>query len=169
MFRAAVRVHVRDQRRPRPAVELGRERRREREDVGDDDLGGELAHERQRVVGGVDDGLVEVERLGALREDLVLGRGRERHPLALDVALPAPPGLQRDLVTARHERAAERDHRKSVAGVAEGAQQDPAAGGHAWPRGAQAASSASRRICSRRSSRPNAVGVIPSVPTPASR
>ena len=81
-----MRVDVGDQRRARHALELGRERRREREDVGDGDVRAQLAHERERVERGVHDGLVEVERLGPRGKDLVLGRGRERHALGLDRA-----------------------------------------------------------------------------------
>ncbi len=133
--------------------------------------------------GGVDDGFVEVERLGALREDLVLGGGREADALGLDVLLPALPGLQRDVVPARDERAPERDHREGVAGVAEGAEQ------HAQSRGRGVAGACGRaRACGvaqaarlrrrarqagaaarRRSAAVKAVGVTPSVPTPASR
>ncbi len=80
-------------------------------------------------VGGLDDGLVEVQRLGARGEDLVLGRRREGEALGLDVLAPARPGLQRDLVAAGRERAPERDHREGVAGVAEGAQQHTHASG----------------------------------------
>jgi len=57
-----------------------------------------------------------------------------------------------------------------VAGVAEGAEQHaPRHYGVGHWRPDQAASSASRRSCARRSSAVKAVGVTPSVPTPASR
>ncbi len=71
------------------------------------------------------DGLVEIERLGTLREHLILGRRGEADALGLDVGAPACPRLQRHVVSARHERAAERDHRKRVPGIAEGAEQHP--------------------------------------------
>ena len=115
---------------------------------------------------------------------MVLGCGREVDALGLDVRLPAAPGLQRDVVSAGDERAPEGDHGKGVAGVAEGAEQHPpgrrasisapcarwAARSLATGRVAgQAASSASSRSCCRRSGAVKAVGVTPSVPTPASR
>ena len=108
------------------------------------------------------DRLVGRQRALARGEDVVLGRGGEGHPLGLDVLAPARPGLQRHVVAAAGERAAERDRRKRVARVAEGAEQEPQAL-------AQAASSATRRSCCRRSSFVNATGLMPSVPTPASR
>jgi hypothetical protein len=77
------------------------------------------------------------------------------------VRLPAPPGLQHHVVPLRGERAAEGDRRECVAGVAEGAEEQAQAG--------QPLSSATRRNCSMRSSFDPATGVIPSVPTPASR
>jgi hypothetical protein len=67
------------------------------------------------------DRLVEIEGLGSRREDLILRRGGEGEPLALDVLLPALPGLQRDLVAALGQRAAERNSRECVSGIAEGA------------------------------------------------
>ncbi len=158
----AVRIYVRDEGRVWDTLALGCERGSEREDVGDGDVGTQLAHERQRVARGVHDGLVEGERLGARGKHLVLGCGREGDALGFDLCLPARPRLQRDGVPSCRERAPERDHRKRVAGVAEGAQQDLHAA-------YAAASSASRRSCCRRSGAVNAVGVTPSVPTPASR
>ena len=68
--------------------------------------------------------LVRLERPLARGEDLVLGRGGERHPGRLGGLLPAPPGLQRDRVAARDERLAEREHRERVARVAERAEVD---------------------------------------------
>ncbi len=124
--------------------------------------------------GGVHDGLVEVERLGPRREHLVLGRGGEGHALGLDVRLPAPPGLQRDVVPARGERAAERDHREGVTRVAEGAQQDA----HRRTGGRVQRLPGGRGSAGELGEQPqllealgavNAVGVTPSVPTPASR
>ena len=107
----------------------------------------QLPHERPRVERGVHDGLIEVQRLGSGRKHLVLGRGRRRHALGLDVLAPARPRLQRDVVPARDERASERDHREGVAGVAKGAQQHPQrpSGGVWHDRAGQAASSASMR------------------------
>ena len=134
--------------------------------------GCQLAHERDGVVRGVDDGLVEVEWLGPGGEDAVLGGGGEVQPLGFDVLLPAPPGLQRDVVSAGGERAPEGDHGKGVPGVAEGAEQHRGRGGPAallTTGSRQAASSASSRSCCRRSGAVKAVGVTPSVPTPASR
>ncbi len=120
-----VRVDVGDERGSRTAVELGGERGGEREDVCDDDVGAQLAHERERVDGRVHDRLVEVKRLGPAGKDLVLRRGSEVEPLGLDVLLPAPPGLKRHVVSAGGERAPEGDHREGVPGVAEGAEQHP--------------------------------------------
>ena len=157
------RVEVGDDRPDRHALELARQRGREREDVGDHDGGGDLAHEVDGLARRPLDRLVGRQRPLAGGEDVVLGRGGEAHPLALDVLLPALPGLQRHRVAAGGELAAERDHRERVPGVAEGAEQDP--------RGAvtQAASSAMSRSCSSRSAFVNASGLTPSVPTPASR
>ena len=165
-----VRIDVRDQGRVGHPLDLRGERRCEREDVRDDDLRLQVSHERERVSRCVHDGLVEVERLWTGRKDLVLRRGGEANALRLDGLAPASPGLERDLMTARDERTAQRDHGEGVTRVAEGAQQHPARGcrcGHR--RLAQAASSASIRSCSRRSCAVNAVGVTPRVPTPASR
>ena len=140
-------VDVGDERRARPLLELGSEGGREREDVGDDDIRLQLAHERQGVPCGLNDRLVEVEWLRAGGEHAVLGRGGEAKALGLDILSPARPCLQCDVVAARAERAAEGDHRECVAGVAECAEQ------HRRPFDGQsrAASSASRRSCSRRS------------------
>ena len=72
-----MRVDVGDERRVWDAAQLGGEGRSQREDVRDDDVRSQLAHERQRVARGVHDSLVEVQRLGAVGERLVLGGGRE--------------------------------------------------------------------------------------------
>ncbi len=56
---------------------------------------------------------------------MVLGGGGEAHTLRLDVCAPALPRLQRHLVPAGCERASERNHREGVAGVSEGAEEDP--------------------------------------------
>ena len=111
----------------RHALELAGERGREREDVGDDDRRRHVAHERDRLARRALDRLVGRQRALARGEDVVLRRRREGHPLALDVLLPAPPGLQRDRMPAARELAAERDHREGVPGVAEGPEQDPPA------------------------------------------
>ncbi len=89
------------------------------------------------------DRLVEVERLGPRGEHLVLGRRREVESLRLDVPPASAPRLQRDVVPARGERAAERDHREGVTGVAEGAEQHPSR----WPR-VRSASARHRRDAS---------------------
>ncbi len=73
----------------RHALELGRERRREREDVVDDDVGSRLAQRHARLGGGQDDGLVGLQRSLAGGEDRILGRGHEPHALGLDVLVPA--------------------------------------------------------------------------------
>ncbi len=111
---------------PGTLLKLGGERGGEREDVGDHHLRFELAHERERVAGGVHDGLVEVQRRpAAIREDVVLGGGGEAHTLRLHVARASAPRLQRHLVPARRQRAPERDHREGVARIPEGAEQHP--------------------------------------------
>ena len=79
---SAVRIDVGDERGAAHALELGGERGCEREDVGDHGVRSQLAHERLRVARGLNDGLVEVERLGPGWEHLVLGGGRERETLA---------------------------------------------------------------------------------------
>src|SRR5204863_3304922 len=56
--RFTVGIDVGDERCARHARELARQRGREREDVGDEHVGRHLANERQRVPGGVHDGLV---------------------------------------------------------------------------------------------------------------
>ncbi|HXB64158.1 MAG TPA: hypothetical protein VNV42_04695 [Solirubrobacteraceae bacterium] len=124
--RGAVRrvgVDVGNQRGERNPAQLGGERGREREDVGDHHLGRELLHQRQRVARGVHDRLVEVQRLEAVGGHAVLGCGGESHALGLDGSAPALPCLQRHVVPTRGERASERDHREGVAGVAERAEQ----------------------------------------------
>ena len=92
---------------------------------------------------------------------MVLGSRGEAHPLAPHVLLPAPPGLQRDVMSAPGQLAAQRDDGKRVPRIAERTEQDPPV--------AQEASSAISRSCSSRSPFVNASGLTPSVPTPASR
>ncbi len=116
-------VDVGDERGAGDLLELRRQRGGECEDVGDDDVRPQLANERERVGGGLDDGLVEVEGLGTGGEDLVLGRRGEGEALGLDVLPPARPGLKRDVVPARRERPPEGDHGEGVPWVAEGAEQ----------------------------------------------
>ena len=125
--RRHARVEVGDDRADGHALELARQRRREREDVRDDDVGRDRAHERDRLAGRALDRLVGRQRPFARGEDVVLGRRREAHPLVLDVLLPAPPGLQRDVVPAAGQLAAQCDDREGVARIAEGVEQDQAA------------------------------------------
>jgi hypothetical protein len=117
-------VHVRHERRDRHAAELGGERRRGREDVGHGDVGRERPHLRDGLACRLDGRLERLERALAGREDLVLGRGGEPHPGGLGRLAPALPGVERDRVTARHERRAEREHRERVPGIAERAEVD---------------------------------------------
>ena len=121
--RRAVRVDVGDEGGAGHVLELGGESGGEREDVGNDRVGAQLAHQRLRVDGGVDHRLVEVERLRPGGEHLVLGGGGERETLGLDVVAPARPRLQRHLVAAGAQGAAEGDHREGVARIAERAEQ----------------------------------------------
>src|SRR5205814_10366156 len=93
-------------------------------------------------------------------EDVVLRRRRERHALRLGGRLPALPGLERDLVAAPDQFAPERDDRERVAWIAERAEQEPT---RALRYAASSASSAIFRSWSMRSSRVQAIGVIPSV------
>ena len=53
------------------------------------------------------------------------GAGAKLRPSASTSPSPALPGLERDVVPAGGQRRPEGDHREGVAGVAEGAQQDP--------------------------------------------
>src|SRR5690606_23029334 len=115
--------------------------------------------ERPRLQRGPHRRLVGLQRPSLGGEDLVLRRGLEAHPLALDVLAPAAPGLEADLVATGGQRLPERDRREGVAGVAEGGEQE------AEPR-AQTSSASSRRI-RERDSKSHAIGVIISVPTPA--
>src|SRR4029077_16215813 len=77
---------------------------------------------------------------------------------------PPAPGLVGDVVAPGDQLRAERQHGEGVAGLAEGAGEDPQRFAPAQP-----ASSATARSCSMRSSRVNAIGMTISVPTPASR
>ena len=120
-MRFAVRVHVGHEGRARNLLLLRRQRRGEREDVCHNHVGRRLAHQRQRLARGVHHRLVEVKRLGSGGKHLILGGGGKRQALALYVRAPARPRLQRDLMAARGQRSAEGDHRKRVAGIAEGA------------------------------------------------
>ena len=88
-------------------------------------------------------------------------------PSALDVVAPAPPGLQHDLVAALAQRLAERDDREGVAGVAEGAEEDPHGAARRRLRGGQLGHEP--QLLEAVGLRLNASGVTPSVPTPASR
>ena len=119
------RIEVGDDRRHRHALELGGQRRRQGQDVGHHRIGGELRHQRPRLARRPQHRLVGLQRPLARGEDVVLGRRLEAHARGPHVVLPALPGLQHHLVPARRERAAQRDQRERVPGVAEGAQQQP--------------------------------------------
>lgn len=78
-------------------------------------------------------------------------------------------------MTPRHELAPQRDRRKRVAGLSEGRQQEAPRLGARRLRGdplrssfAQSASASARMICERPSAL-GAIGLVISVPTPASR
>ena len=118
------RVDVRDQGRQRHPGALGRQRRRQGEDVADGDVGPHLLQQRQQrprrlgrvlAVGGV--------RFGRREHPVFLGRG-EAEPGALDRRPPLLPGLDHDLVPAPGQRPPQRDRREDVPGVAEGGDQD---------------------------------------------
>jgi hypothetical protein len=118
-------MHVRDERRDRHAAQLRCERRCEGQDVRDDRLRLELAHERHRHPRERQRRVVRVERVAGRGEDGVLGRRVERHAAGEDVVLPAPPGLQGHVVATCRERPAQRDGGERVARVAERAEQQP--------------------------------------------
>ncbi len=165
------RIDVRDQRCDRNTGELGRERRRQREDVGDDHVGSQLLDERQRVARRPYDGLVGLQCTTQGGEDVVLGRRREAEALRLDLRLPPTPGLHDHLVPVPAEGPPEGDDRERVSRIPEGAEQDLH---ERWSSPARctiyssACSSATARSCSIRPSFVHAIGVTPSVPTPAS-
>ena len=119
------RVDVRDQGRQRHPGPLGRQRRRQREDVADGDVRPHLLQQRQQrpsclggvlAVGGV--------RLRRREHPVFLCRGKAE-PGSLDGGPALLPGLDHDLVPARRQGASEGDRREGVAGVAEGGDQDP--------------------------------------------
>ena len=118
-------VDVRDERRHGHAGELRRERGRGREDVGHRDVGRERLDRGDGLPRRRHGGLIGLERALAGREDLVLRRRGERDAGRLGGLLPAPPGLQRDGVPAGDQRLAQRQHGERVAGIAEGAEEDP--------------------------------------------
>src|SRR5207245_9565943 len=112
-------------------------------------------------------------------EHRVLRRGDELHPGRLDVLAPPRPRLVGHLMPPGSQARPERQHRKRVPRLAERAEEEAEGGGGGALRGPlaaagiavlpQPASSATARSCSIRSSTVNAIGVIISVPTPASR
>ena len=118
------RVDVGDQGRQRHAGLLGRQRRRQGEDVADDDVRPHLleqGQQRSRRLGGVlPVGGVRIRR----REHAVFLGGGKAEPGALDRGPPLLPGLDRDLVAATAQRPSQRDRREDVAGVAEGRDQE---------------------------------------------
>ena len=114
-----------NERRDLHAGPLSRQRGRQRQDVVDDDLWVTFGHERLRFLGRLQDCLVGLQWRLTGREDGVFRRRRKGQSFAAYKLLPLPRGLQRHLVAARAQRAAERDHREGMARVAEGAEQDP--------------------------------------------
>jgi hypothetical protein len=152
---------VRHERRPGPPLELGGERARDREDVGDDQLGIDAADQLARDARRLDGGRVGLERPLASGEDLVLRGRREADALALGVVAPAVPGLESDVVAAARQLGAEGDRREGVSGIAEGGEQEAA------PAFAQSISASSRTMRVRCStSWETTLTII--VPTPAS-
>ena len=118
------RVDVGDQGRQRDPGLLCRQRRRQGEDVADDDVRPHLLEQRQqrpRRLGRV----VAVGRVGVGRREhpVFLGRG-EAEPGALDRLAPLLPGLDHDLVAALAQRPPQRDRREDVPGVAKGGDQE---------------------------------------------
>ena len=112
--------------RPGTSAQLGRQRRRQRQDV----RRRRRRARKSRTSGSVSRaaahrGLVGLQRPPERGEDLVLRRGGERHPGRLDVPLPLDPGLQAHVVPALDQPRAQREHRERVPGVAERAEQDP--------------------------------------------
>ena len=119
------RIEVGDDRRHRHALELGGQRRRQGQDVRHHDVGAQRRHQRPRLPRRPQHGLVGLQRPFERGEDVVLRRRLEAHSRGAHVVLPARPGLQHHLVPARGKRPAQRDERKRVPRVAEGAQQQP--------------------------------------------
>ena len=154
------RKHVGDQGRHRDALELAGQRGPQCEDVGHHCVRTQPRDQHRGVPGGAHDRLVGLERALSGGEDVVLGRGGERHARRLDMPAPALPGLEGHVVAARREALAQRQHRKGVPGIAEGGEEKPAP---------QDASVAIWRSCSTRSSASKDIGLTMSVPTPASR
>jgi len=83
---------------------LARQGRREREDVGHDDVRPRLGDQRPRFGGRAHGRFVGLERPRTGGEDLVLRRRREPHARRLDVLGPPRPRLQHDLVATGDER-----------------------------------------------------------------
>ena len=108
--------------------------------------------------------LVGLERaLAQTGEDLVFGCRLEAHALGLRGRAPAVPALQAHRVAAAHQLCAERDRREDMPGGPEGGEEE------APPQRFAQTSSASSRIIFTRASGSKAIGVVMSVPTPASR
>src|SRR5205085_1723697 len=80
-------------------------------------------HMRERGQAKAAPGLVGLERPFARGEDVVLRRGREGHALRLGRRLPALPRLERDLMPASDQLAAQRDDRERMPRVAERAEE----------------------------------------------
>ncbi|HEY7257028.1 MAG TPA: hypothetical protein VH476_10140 [Solirubrobacterales bacterium] len=112
-----------DQGRARDSHHLGGERRRQGQNVADDDVGPQLLEQRHqrpcRLGGVIAFGRVGV---GGREHPVFLGRG-EAEAGVLDRGAALLPRLERDLGAARRQRPAEGDRGKDVAGVAEGGDQ----------------------------------------------
>ncbi len=89
----------------------------------DDHVRFQLTHQWERVAGGIDDSLVEIQRLIADRKCAVLRGGGEGDALRLHRHAPALPCLKCHVMATGEQGAPEPDHRECVAGVAEGAEQ----------------------------------------------
>uniref|UniRef100_A0A6J6A0P8 Unannotated protein n=1 Tax=freshwater metagenome TaxID=449393 RepID=A0A6J6A0P8_9ZZZZ len=153
---------MRHERRDLDSSALGGKGGGQREDVVYDDVRRKLVYEGLRLVGGQQNRLIGLQWPFTGGEDGVLGCRREANPLSAHERLPGLRGLQCHFVATFAQRAAKRDHREGVARVAKGAEQQL----HPVQ---SAASSAISRSWVIRSSRVNATGLTPSVPTPASR
>jgi len=122
------RIDMGDQGCPRHARHLGRERRRQGEDVADHHMRAHLLQQRQQCP--CRPGRVAIlGRIGAGRgvHPVFLGGG-EAQSRALDGSSPLLPALDRHFVAASGQRPAQGDRRKDVARIAEGGDQESARG-----------------------------------------
>ena len=119
------RIDVRDQRGVWDAGDLGRERRRQRQDVAHHQIRLEPLHQPSQRPGGGRRGLPVGRVRPRRRIHRVLLRAGEAQPLALDRLPPPLPGLDQHLMAAPRQLARERDCRKGMARIAERGDQQP--------------------------------------------